>query len=106
MQTIRASIIAGTLAVTGVLGIVILAFEQVLRGAPLQYYALMFFVAIDFVAAGFALAKPSKTALTVARGWAGLNLAVNSEPFPSAPFPVQLYSVCGLLVQSAELTVK
>ena len=72
LQSSRIS--AGFLAITGILGIVILGLDQVLRGAPMHYYALVIFVIIDFVAAVFALVKPGKTALTVAGGWAGLRL--------------------------------
>jgi hypothetical protein len=75
MQTSQASRIAGgLLALTGILGIVILALDQVLRGAPMHYYALIAFVIVDFAAAGLALAKPGKTAFTVAGGWAGLRI--------------------------------
>jgi len=75
LQTLQSSrISAGLLAITAILGIVTLALDQVLRGASMHYYALVIFVIIDFVAAGFALVKPGKTALTVAGGWAGLRI--------------------------------
>jgi hypothetical protein len=75
MQISRASRIAGALlALTALFGIVILSLDQVLRGAPTHYYALIAFVIIDLLATGFAFAKPGKTACIVAGGWAGLRI--------------------------------
>lgn len=67
MEPSKASRVAGgLLAISGVLGVIILALDQVLRGAPPHMYALALFVIIDFTLAGYLLAKPSRMSFTLA----------------------------------------
>ena len=70
------------LALCGILGILLLDMDQVLRGAidpmvgvPLHYYALIVFVVLDFVFAAVAFAKPVK-GLTLAGGWSLLRIII------------------------------
>ena len=67
-------IVAGLLAVTGLLGTTILAFDHVLKYAPLHTYALMAFIAIDFAMAGLTFRMPSKTTFTAAATWSSLRI--------------------------------
>ena len=76
IQTPKAAKIVGALlALTGILGILILAFDRVLaESAPLHLYALVSFVAIDFLLAAVVLAKPSKMIFTATAGWSILRI--------------------------------
>jgi hypothetical protein len=70
MEPSKASRVAGgLLAISGVLGVIILALDQVLRGVPLHMYSLVVFVIIDFILAGYVLAKPSRMPFTLAAAW-------------------------------------
>lgn len=64
----------GLLAITGILGVIVLAVDQVLRGAPQHLYALVVFVIIDFILAGYVLAKPLKMSFTFAAVWSVIRI--------------------------------
>lgn len=68
----------GTLfAISGLLGIVILALDQVLRtGAPQHYDALILFVIIDFLVGALAFRIPEKLMLKVAAAWCALRIVI------------------------------
>lgn len=68
----------GLLALTGILGIIILSVDRILwQSLSGQHaYGLIVFVIIDFVVAAFVLAKASKLAFTVAAGWSGLRIII------------------------------
>lgn len=77
IQTSKASKIAGALlALTAILGIVILAADNVLRAVPMHFYALIVFVITDFAVGVFVLMKPSKMAFTIAAAWSALRIIV------------------------------
>lgn len=64
------------LALTGILGIAILAADNVLRAVPMHFYALVVFVIVDFAVAGFVFMKPSKMVFTIAAGWSALRIII------------------------------
>jgi len=72
----KAGITGALLALTGLLGIGILATDQLIREAlgGRHFYALIVLVIIDFVIAGYVFAKPSSTAFTAAAGWSLLRI--------------------------------
>ena len=77
MQTSSASKTVGALiALTGLLGIVILAADKILPLVPVHYYALIAFVIVDFVVAGVVFMKPSKMSFTLAAGWSLLRIVI------------------------------
>ena len=79
MELSKASKAAGgLLALTGIIGIVLLATDQILRGAlgGTHFYALIAFVTIDFAVAGYLLARPSKMSLTLTVAWSVLRLVL------------------------------
>ena len=77
MQTSSASKTVGALiALTGILGIVILVADKILPLVPAHYYALIVFVIVDFVVAGFVFLKPSKMGFTLAAGWSLLRILI------------------------------
>ncbi len=77
MQTSGASKTVGALiALTGLLGIVILAADKILPLVPMHYYALVAFVIVDFVVAAFVFMKPSKMSFTLAAGWSLLRIVI------------------------------
>jgi hypothetical protein len=70
-------IIGSLLAIVGILGVVLLVFDQVLSEvAPLHYYALTVFVLVDFVLAGLVVVHPSKSTLTLAVAWSLLRIII------------------------------
>lgn len=89
IQTSKASIIVGALvALAGVLGILILAFDKILReSVPAHFYALIVFVLIDFIIAAVVLAKPSRMAFTVAAGWSLLRVILQIADVSQAHQP-------------------
>jgi len=77
MQTSGASKTVGALiALTGLLGIVILAADKILPLVPMHYYALVAFVIVDFVVAAFVFMKPSKMSFTLVAGWSLLRIVI------------------------------
>jgi len=70
--------IIGTLfVISGILGIVLLTLDQVLRSYALQHYdALIVFVIIDFLVGALAFPMPQKLMLRVAAIWATLRIAI------------------------------
>ncbi len=68
--------IGGLFVASGVLGIVILALDQVLlSGAPPHYYALIAFVIIDFLLGGLAFAMP-KRIVRLAAVWSSFRILI------------------------------
>jgi hypothetical protein len=86
MQTSSASKTVGLLvALSAILGVVILAADSILRAVPLHFYALVLFVIIDFVVAGLVFMKPSKMAFTAAAGWSALRIIIQLADVSQAP---------------------
>jgi hypothetical protein len=86
IQTTNASKTVGALfALAGILGIVILAADDLLRAVPVHYYALIVFVIIDFAAAGFVFLKPSKMAFTIAAAWSALRITIQIADVSQGP---------------------
>jgi hypothetical protein len=77
--------VGSLLALTAILGIVILAADQVLPSVPAHYYALVVFVIIDFAIAGLVLAKPSKMSFTLAAGWSALRILLQFADVTQGP---------------------
>jgi hypothetical protein len=78
METSKTSKKVGALlALIGVLGLVILGLDQILReAAPMHVYGLVLFVIIDFAVAGFVIVKPTKTTFTLAALWSVLRIVI------------------------------
>jgi len=86
IQTSNASKTAGALiALTGILGVVILAADSVLRAVPMHYYALIVFVIIDFATAGYLIMKPSKMAFTISVAWSALRIVIQIADVSQGP---------------------
>jgi len=69
--------VGALLAVIGILGVLILAFDSVLREyAPTHFDALIIFVLVDFSLASVAIFKPSRVAFTLAAVWSMLRIAL------------------------------
>ncbi len=65
----------GLLAVTAILGLVILGLDNVLRtGAPPHYYALVGFVVVDIAVAILVITRPTKAAFSIVIGWCLLRI--------------------------------
>ncbi len=63
--------------VSGLLGIVILALDQVLRsGAPTHYYALIAFVIIDFILGALSFPMPRNLLVKLAVVWSVLRILI------------------------------
>jgi hypothetical protein len=77
--------VGSLLALTGILGIIILAADQVLPSVPAHYYALVVFVIVDFAMAGLVLAKPSKMAFTLAASWSLLRILLQFADVTQGP---------------------
>ena len=88
MQTSTVSKTVGALiALTGLLGIVILTADKILPLVPMHYYALIAFVIVDFVVAGFVFMKPSKMSFTLAAGWSLLRILIQIADVSQAHAP-------------------
>jgi hypothetical protein len=76
--TLQKSTIIGTLFVaSSILGIVILAFDKVLRaGAPPHYYALILLVVLDFLVGGLVFPMPRRLLVWVPALWSGLRILI------------------------------
>ncbi len=69
--------VGALLAIIGVLGIIILVFDSVLREyAPSHFGALIVFVLVDFSLASLVVIKPSKATFTLAAVWSVLRIAL------------------------------
>jgi len=70
--------IIGTLfVISGILGIVLLTLDQVLRSYASQHYdALIAFVIIDFLVGALAFPMPQKLMLRVAATWGALRIVI------------------------------
>jgi hypothetical protein len=77
----------GTLfVISGILGIVLLAMDRVLRtGAPQHYDALIGFVIIDFLVGALAFPMPQKLMLKVAAIWSALRILIQLGDVILAP---------------------
>jgi hypothetical protein len=83
---IASRVICALLAVTGVLGALILALDNILwETAPVHAYGLIFFVIIDFAAGALVLARPSKTFLTLAAAWSAFRIIIQLGDISLAP---------------------
>ncbi len=71
-----ASKVSGVLlALTAILGLAILSFDNVLRtGAPAHFYTLVGFVILDFAVGILVVARPTKTAFSIVIGWCLLRI--------------------------------
>jgi hypothetical protein len=69
--------IATLFVISGILGIILLALDRVLRtGAPQHYDVLIGFVIIDFLVGALAFPMPQKLTLKVAAIWSALRILV------------------------------
>ena len=75
------------LAITGILGVVILVADKILPAVPMHYYALVVFVIVDFVFAGFVLMKPSKMSFMLAAAWSLLRIIIQIADVSQASAP-------------------
>ena len=67
--------IAALLAITGLLSVVLLLFDSVLRsGAPTHYDTVIIFALVDFGLAAVVAAKSSRTTLMLAVAWSALQI--------------------------------
>jgi len=75
--TRSSKVVAGLLAIIGLLGVLVLAFDHILwQTAPVHAYALIVFVIIDLAAGAFVLAKPSGMTFTLAGVWSALRIVI------------------------------
>jgi len=73
----KSSIIGSLFVASGILGIVILALDSVLRaGAPPHYYALIVFVIIDFMLGALAFPMPRSLLVRLAVLWSVLRILI------------------------------
>jgi hypothetical protein len=77
--------VSSLLALTAILGIIILGADQVLPLVPAHYYALVVFVIIDFAMAGLVFVKPSRMAFTLAASWSVLRILVQFADVTQGP---------------------
>jgi hypothetical protein len=84
----------GLLAVTGLLGIVILATDQILRESMggQHWYALLAFVVIDLVLSGYVIATTSGTSLTTVTVWGIIRIVIQFADVATAPMFQTNYS--------------
>jgi hypothetical protein len=82
-----ASKIGGLVALTGILGVILLIADKILWESlsGSHAYVLILFVLVDFVVAGFVLLKAGKTALNVAGLWSILRIVAQLGNVLSAP---------------------
>ena len=68
-------VVGGLMFFTAILGAAVLAFDGVLpTGAPVHYYALAFFVIVDFAVGILVVARPSKQAYSFVICWCLLRI--------------------------------
>ena len=82
----ESSIIGSLFVASGILGIVILTLDIVLRtGAPPHYYALIVFVIIDFVLGALAFPMPKSILVPLAILWSALRILLQLGDVYLAP---------------------
>jgi len=94
MNTSKAAkLVGGLLAVTAVLGIIILATDQILRESlgGQHWDGLVVFVIIDFAVAAYAVAKPSRTSLTFGAAWCVIRIIIQLADVATAPMSQMSY---------------
>lgn len=94
METGKASKLAGgLLATTGLLGIIILAADQILRESlgGQHWYGLIAFVVIDFVVAAYLVVKPSGTILMFGAVWSIFRIIIQLADVATAPMSQMTY---------------
>jgi hypothetical protein len=73
----RSSAIGSLFVASGLLGIVILVLDKVLKsGAPQHYYALIVFVVIDFIIGALAFPMPKGMLVRVTVLWSALRILI------------------------------
>ncbi len=73
----KSSAIGSLFVASGLLGIVILVLDKVLRsGAPQHYYALIIFVVVDFLLGALAFPMPKRMLVRVAVLWSALRILI------------------------------
>lgn len=95
METGQASkLIGGILAITGLLGIIILVTDRILRASLMgqHWYALVVFIIMDFAVAAYVVVKPSKTGLTFSAAWSVLRIIIQLADVALAPALQMNYS--------------
>lgn len=94
METGKASKLAGgLLAITGLLGIIILASDQILRESlgGQHWYGLIAFVVIDFVVAAYVVVKPSGSSLMFTAVWSIIRIVIQLADVATAPMSQMTY---------------
>jgi hypothetical protein len=94
METGKASKLAGgLLAITGLLGIIILASDQILRESlgGQHWYGLIAFVVIDFVVAAYLVVRPSGTSLMFSAVWSIIRIVIQLADVATAPMSQMSY---------------
>jgi len=94
METRKASKLAGgLLAITGLLGIVILSTDQILKESlgGQHWYALVAFVVVDFLVAAYVVSKPSGPSLTLGAVWSTLRILIQLADVATAPMSQMSY---------------
>jgi hypothetical protein len=94
MDTRKASKLAGgLLAISALLGIIILATDQILRESlgGQHWYALIGFVVIDFLVAAYLVVRPSGTSLTLGAIWSVIRIVVQLADVTTAPMSQMTY---------------
>ena len=88
METrVTSKLAGGFLALTAVLGIIILATDQILRESlgSQHWYALLVFVIIDFAVAAYVIINPSGTSLRIVAVWSILRIVIQLADVATAP---------------------
>lgn len=85
MPSLSSRRLGALLAIIGLLGLVILFTDQILRGATDHFYALIFFVIVDFVLSGLVIAKPGRTIFKLAAVWCALRIMLQLALISQAP---------------------
>jgi hypothetical protein len=94
MEMKNASKLVGALLVlTGILGVVILSADQILRESlgGQHWYGLLAFVIIDFAVAAYVLSKPSGASLTFGAVWSILRIVIQLADVATAPMSQMSY---------------
>jgi phospholipase C len=84
--------VAGLLALIGLLGVTILVFDGVLTSrAPIHTRALIAFIAADFAMAGLAFRLPSKITFTAASAWSAMRILLQfGDIFTGPTLPIHI----------------
>ena len=79
--------IAALLAITALLGVVLLAVDPTLREyAPINEAALVVFIIIDFILAGIVYIKPRRVVFGLVAGWSILRIIMQIGDIATLPF--------------------